>query len=106
MDCKILYAAEMPKKVTRRPVMGRAIQFRYQEDPGLTRRMAERIVELLGVTLSTSFDSQSGTGYHLRSGGFDTKLVCEGDWIVVDSFGKAEVVKDNDFKVYYEPAVD
>jgi len=94
------------KKVTTRPVTARAMQFRYQEDSGLTRRSAQVIVECLGVTLTTSYDSQSGTGYHLRFGDFDTKLVCDGDWIMMDSFGKPSIVKEKEFNVYFEPEIN
>lgn len=100
-----LFNVTSVKKVTTRPVTARAMQFRYQDDPGQTRRLAEAIVTCLGVTLTTSYDSQSGTGYHLRSGDFDTTLVCNGDWILIDSFGKATVVKEKDFNVYFEPEI-
>lgn len=93
------------RKVTSRPVTGKAAQFLYFGNPDETRRHAERIVAVLDVKISTSYDSQSGTGYHLDLSRFDSRLIGHGDWIVVDAFGKASIMPEEDFKTYYEPAL-
>lgn len=91
------------KRVVLRPCKARAHQFHYEEDCGKTREQAEYISVALGVEIRSNYDAQSGTGYFVKTGDLDSSLVRHGDWIVVDSFGKVSLVRDADFKVYYEP---
>lgn len=91
-------------QVTPRAVKGRAIQFRYLED-GSTYDIASLIVGTLGVKISHSHDIQGGGGYHVQLGWLDSRRLSDGDWVVVDSFGKVSVVPDSEFKTYYEPAL-
>lgn len=95
----------IPLKVTTRPVRARALQFNYYPNSDDTIELAKLIRLVLGVKISSSYDSQSGRGYHLDVDDYTSHLISQDDWIVLDSFGRPTLVPDKDFKVYYEPKV-
>ena len=90
------------KTVATRPVKGRAIQLLYQESTEETLRYVRRMEACLGVRISCAND-QGALFCHLELDSFRSPIISHGDWVLVDSFGKASIVKDADFKVYYEP---
>ncbi len=94
-----------PIQVTVRTVKARAMQFKYHENSDNTVQLVRLIQLLLRVKISSSYDPQAGTGYHLDIGVYSSKLISQHDWVVVDSFGRADVIPDKEFKVYYEPEV-
>ncbi len=92
-------------KVTVRTVKARAMQFKYHENSDDTVQLVRLIQICLKVKISSSFDSQSGRGYHLDIDTYSSKLLFQCDWVVVDSFGRPDIIPDKEFKVYYEPEV-
>lgn len=89
------------KRVRSRPVGGLACRFRYLGSD--TGRLARAIEAAMGIRLASHYDPQSGAAWFLRAGGAGGSLISDGDWIVVDAFGRAALVPDKDFATYYEP---
>lgn len=90
------------KDVTRRPAKAKAMQLRYQESTDLTMRHVQRIADCLDVELHCVSD-QGALFIHLKVDWHNSPIVGHTDWILVDSFGKIQILKDAEFKVYYEP---
>jgi hypothetical protein len=97
-----IYQAPDLKRIATRPVKARAIQFLYQETRDETIRYIRKIEACLGVTITCAND-QGALFCHLEIDRLRSPILNQGDWVVVDSFGKASAVKADDFKVYYEP---
>lgn len=98
----IPYASPAVKAVASRPVKARAMQFKYQGDTQETMHHAQRIANCLDVELHCVGD-QGALFVHLKIDEHHSPIVSHEDWILVDSFGKIKILKDSEFKVYYEP---
>jgi len=99
----ILLAPDI-KRIATRPVKARAIQFLYQEDRDETIRFIRKLEACLGVSISCAND-QGALFCHLELDRFRSPILNHGDWVVVDSFGKISILKDDEFKVYFEPEI-
>lgn len=99
---KITYQHTDLKDVTLRPMKARAMQLVYRENTEETMRHVQRIAACLDVTLECAGD-QGGLFIHLKIDEYHSPIVSHEDWIVKDSFGKISILKDNEFRVYYEP---
>lgn len=97
-----LYSSPDIKTVASRPVKAKATQFLYRESSEETRRHIRQIGACLDVTLKCASD-QGALFVHLEIDQYHSPIVNHTDWIVVDSFGKVSVIKDSEFKIYYEP---
>jgi hypothetical protein len=97
-----IYQAPDIKRIATRPVKAKAIQFLYQGSTDETLRFVRKMEACLGVSISCAGD-QGALFCHLELDRFRSPILNHGDWVVVDSFGKVSAVKDEDFKVYYEP---
>jgi hypothetical protein len=97
-----IYQALDIKRVSTRPVKARAIQFLYQESTEETIRRIRMIEACLSVRISCAND-QGALFCHLEVDSLRSPILNHGDWVMVDSFGKVSAVKNEDFKVYYEP---
>ncbi len=98
----LIYQAPDIKKLSTRPVKARAIQLIYQESTDETLRYVRMIEACLSVEISCASD-QGALFCHLELDKNHSRIVNHGDWVIVDSFGKVSVLKDEEFKVYYEP---
>ncbi len=98
----LIYQAPDIKSIATRPVKARAIQFLHQEGLDETLRFVRKIEACLSVKISCAGD-QGGLFCHLEFDRLHSRIMNHGDWVVVDSFGKVSLLKDEEFKVYYEP---
>lgn len=97
-----LYMRSDVKTVASRPVKAKAMQLVYQESRDETLQHLKRIADCLNVTLECAGD-QGGLFIHLKIDEYRSPIVSNGDWILVDSFGKVQILKDSEFKIYFEP---
>lgn len=93
--------SQFVREVRTRLVKAKAMCFKYGENSEETVKHVRRIETCLSVKIHCAHD-QGALFVHLRLDAFYDRILQNGDWVVVDSFGKITAVKDQDFNVYYE----